>query len=372
MTPPSSRRSSPAEGAPPPAPLAPAERARLVEAVQTNCHIADARSAADLSLCIYLLQMREFYRWEHGIAPLAPLPREAVGTWLAEREALWEALEPRDFVAVPVAGREFDPFDAPAIAAQLRPHGLVYGAGEVAPGRASFFVAELEGVEQRDAVELWTCGAELARAVAAPPAALQGATILLRRQSLRRWWCERYEAWTLKRQTGAFKAALAAHGFDESAAAAELQRIADLDAETLVLHELGEFEAGRRLDPDWQAMRTALGSRRADVFVRAARDHCADCLVTLPALLARGDGAALHAWFANLEGVRELLFPRLWPAYAAWCEGDAGAALGSVVARGAAHWQHVCERVLALHRERGAEAPAAIERWLVSGECALG
>ena len=69
--------------------------------MQTNCHIADARSAADLSLCIYLLQMREFYRWEHGIAPLAPLPREAVGTWLAEREALWEALEPRDFVAVP-------------------------------------------------------------------------------------------------------------------------------------------------------------------------------------------------------------------------------------------------------------------------------
>ena len=43
-----------------PAPLTPAERARLVDAVQTNCHIADARGAADLSLCIYLLQMREF------------------------------------------------------------------------------------------------------------------------------------------------------------------------------------------------------------------------------------------------------------------------------------------------------------------------
>ena len=39
----------------------------LVDAVQTNCDIADARHAADLPLCIYLLQMREFYRWEHGL-----------------------------------------------------------------------------------------------------------------------------------------------------------------------------------------------------------------------------------------------------------------------------------------------------------------
>lgn len=348
------------------------DRARLVEAVQTNCHIADARSAADLSLCIYLLQMREFYRWEHGIAPLAPLARDAVGSWLSGREALWAELEERDFVPVPVGGREFDPFDAPAIAAHLSPHGLAYGAGEVAPGRASFFVAELERIEHRGDAELWICGAELARAVAAPPAALQGATIVLRRESLRRWWCERYEAWTSRRQDGAFKAALAAHGFDESDATAELRRIADLDAETLVLHELGEFETGRRLDPDWHAMRAALASRRADVFVRAVRDHCADCLVTLPALLARGDAAALHAWFANLEGVRELLFARLWPAYSAWCAGDAGAALGEAVARGAEHWLEVCERVLALHREHGADAPVAIERWLVSGECALG
>ena len=33
---------------------------RLVDAVQTNCHITDASHAADMTLCIYLLQMREF------------------------------------------------------------------------------------------------------------------------------------------------------------------------------------------------------------------------------------------------------------------------------------------------------------------------
>ena len=39
----------------------------LLEAVQTNCHIADARHAQDLSLCTFLLQMREFHRWERGL-----------------------------------------------------------------------------------------------------------------------------------------------------------------------------------------------------------------------------------------------------------------------------------------------------------------
>jgi hypothetical protein len=51
----------------------PAALATLVQAVQTNCHIADARHAADLTLCTYLLQMREFYRWEQGL-PLGAQP----------------------------------------------------------------------------------------------------------------------------------------------------------------------------------------------------------------------------------------------------------------------------------------------------------
>ena len=346
------------------------DRARLIAAVQANCHIADARHAADLTLCIYLLQMREFYRWEHGIAALQPLPREQVARWLAAREALWESLEAIDYAPLPVAGQMVAPFDAAAVNALLRPHGLVYGAGQVAAGRASFFLAELERVERRGEVELQVCGSELARGLAAPPAALQGATVVLRRESLRRWLYEKYEAWTLKRQPGPFSAALAARGFDGGDTLA-LERMAEIDAETLVLHELGEFEAGRRLDPDWQALRSALPSRRADLFVRATRDHLADCLVTLPALLRQRDPGALHFWFANLEGVRELLFPRLWPAYTAWCEGDDGAALEAAIAAGAAHWGLACERLLALHRTRGAQAPALIERCVLAPEWAL-
>ena len=38
----------------------------LVAAVRTNCHVTDARHARDMTMCTYLLEMRELYRWERG------------------------------------------------------------------------------------------------------------------------------------------------------------------------------------------------------------------------------------------------------------------------------------------------------------------
>ncbi|MBK7474311.1 MAG: hypothetical protein IPI73_30225 [Betaproteobacteria bacterium] len=78
--------------------------ARLVQAVQANCDISDARHARDMTLCNYLLDMREFYRWECGRPFAETLARADVGQWIARREALWETLEDADFVPLPVMG----------------------------------------------------------------------------------------------------------------------------------------------------------------------------------------------------------------------------------------------------------------------------
>jgi hypothetical protein len=347
-----------------------AELPRLVGAVQTNCHIADARGAADLTLCTYLLQMREFYRWEQGIAALQPLPRAAVAQWLSEREALWESLEQRDYGPLPLAEGPLDPFEVDTINARLQPHGLVYGAGYVAAGRASFVLAQLEHAGQRGDLALRVAGAEHARGLSAPPAALQGSTVLLRRQALQRWLWEKYESWRLKRPDGPFRSALDAHGFAIDGEQA-VQRLAEAEVEPLLLHEIGEFEVGRELGPDWQRLRAALPSRRADLYVRAARDHWADCRVTLPSLLRQGNDASLHFWFANLEGVRALLFPGLWAAYAAWCAGDRGARLLDAASTGQAHWRRLCLQLLQLHRAGEADAPQRIEQCIVSPQSVL-
>lgn len=288
--------------------------AALVNAVQTNCDIADARHARDVSLCTYLLGMREFYRWEHELPYGVSPPRDEVGRWIAEREARWEQIAEEDFRTLPVAGREFDPFAATQINAALAGSGLVYGAGLGRFHKPHFFLAQLAREEQRGAARLLVCGCEYARDVSAIPAASQGATVIVRREALRQWLWEKAEGWNVKQQDGALKSALLAYGFDADPLVA-IERMTDSEIETLVLHEEGELAAGRVLGSDWPAKLQGFSGKRAELLARAVRDNLADCLVTLPSLLQRNAEDSLHFWFSTFDGLRRELFPRLVAAY---------------------------------------------------------
>jgi hypothetical protein len=349
------------------------ERNRLVEAVQTNCHIADARHAADMTLCIYLLQMREFFRWERSIAFGAALARADVGIWIADRESLWSSLEGQAFVALPGGGHAsgWGPFDVAAVNDCLRPEGLLYGAGLVGAQRPVFFLAELHGQARRDGLDVVSAGREIARGLVAPPAALSGGAgggIVLRRESLARWCWEKFEAFTLHRRPGSpFHEVVEAYGFERDFDAA-LARCVDEQAETLVLHELGEHRAGLWLEPGWAEMRLALPSRRAELYARAVRDQLADLSVTLPALLERGAAASIHFWFANYEGVRAELYPSLQTAYEAWRHGDGGRTLRQAIEQGAMHFTRLTRQTLDLHNDDAAGAGPAIEQMLTAPE----
>jgi hypothetical protein len=352
-------------------------RARLVDAVQANCHVADARHAADMTLCTYLLQMREFFRWERALPFGALLPHDEVGAWIAEREALWAGLEEHDFAALPCGEVAIDPFDVGAVDAALRGTGLVYGAGLVGAQRPVFFLAELHSQGQRGGLPVVAAGREWARGLVAPPAALTpplpGApqAIVVRREALARACWQRYEGYTLHRRAGSAMQAVAdAYGLDADLDAA-LARWVDDEAETAVLHELGEHRVGQRLGDDWGAMRLALPSRRAELHARALRDLLADFEVTLPALLERGEPAPVHAWFAAFDGAREALLPALPQAYARWREGDGGSALREAAARGRERFDLLAQRALVLHRAQGDAAAPAIEALLTAAEPAL-
>lgn len=345
-----------------------AARARLVEAVQTNCHIADARQAADLTLCTYLLQMREFYRWERGLPFGAALSRPEVGAWIAEREALWEALEAQPFrpLCADADGRDgVDPFDVDAVNARLQGSGLFYGAGAITAGRMVFFLAEQHGQGRRDGLPVWSTGRELARGLAAPPAVLAGGTespaIVLRRESMARWCWEKVEGFAMRPRPGsAMHAVLQAYALDADFEAA-LPRWLDDAGEVMVLHELGEHRAGAWLGPGWRVLREALPTRRGELHARALRDHLADFMVTLPTLLQRGDAPPLHIWFANYDGLRQQLHPSLPAAYAAWRAGDGGRALATAVARGRAHFEALARRAIDRASAGDADAGPAAE-----------
>lgn len=355
-----------------------AERlAALQQAVQTNCHIADARHAGDLTLCTYLLQMREFFRWEQGRPLGASLPRDAVGAWIAERERLWADLEDASLRPLPLGdGAEaVDPFDVDAVNARLLAGGHVYGAGIGVRGQAVFFLAELHDRPHRGGLPVQVAGRELARGLAAPPAVLDGRgappTVVVRRDALARWGWQLVEAYTMRPRPGsAFDAMLQHYGLARDLDAA-LPRWLDEQTDALVLHELGEQRAGDALGPQWGAMRQSLPTRRGELLARAVRDHLADLAVTLPALLDAGRPGPLHFWFAAYDGLREQLYPGLVEGYRAWREGDGGRRLRELAASGHGHFTALAQRVLARHAADGEAGASAIEAMLAAPEAAL-
>ena len=78
----------------------------------------------------------------------------------------------------------------------------------------------------------------------------------------------------------------------------------NLEAETAVLHEIGEARAGELLGTEWEEMLLDLGRSRAEFTARAVRDHLADCLVTLPALLEHDDDRSLRFYRRGCPGGR--------------------------------------------------------------------
>jgi len=326
----------------------------LVRTVQRNCDIADARHAREMTLCSYLLQMREFCRWQLGL-PVGQIPARAeVAAWIRAREALWEELADAPFVPVPLAGEELEPFAADAINSRLLDAGLCYGGGLGRFGKPHFFLAELQQRQRRGPLEVLICGRELARDIAALPALLQGERIVLRREALGQWLAERIEAWSIRQTGGAMARALGAFGHSDGAAAA-LEAMIEHETETLILHEIGEWQAGHCLGEDWAAM-VAAQSRRGETIARALRDDLADCLSTLPALIERRATASLHLWFATLEGMRRHLLPELTTAYEV--EGDPYAIDGLLKAS-AARLVAAAQSVLAHWRQGGGVAARA-------------
>lgn len=338
---------------------------QLCEAVQTNCHISDARQGADYGLCAYLMKMREYFRWEQGLGFEAPLQKDAVGDWLTEREALWNSLADEEFVPVPLAGESFDPFEVDAINAELEPLGLVYSAGYGAKNKPLFFLGHLERREQPGTVSVWVSGRELARDLTSPAAMNQGERIFIRRESFRRLLWEKLETWRWHRPDNALGRAFACYDF-ENALESSLDAMVEQELSAVLLHEQGEYQVGCEVGERWNGMVMDLVHTPAELMARAIRDHWADCLVTLPELIQQSDAASIHFYVGGLGGMRKMLFPSLQQAYEQWSENGDWQLLQQAAVQGLDHWSGLANELLGLHKSHG-QATAKPIKELVEG-----
>jgi hypothetical protein len=342
----------------------------LIETVQKNCTIADARHARDMTMCTFLLEMREYYRWEMEIPYGARLPKDELGDWLNARESLWDTVEDEDFAPLPLTDTGIDPFDADDVNRALIPQGLVYSSGLGHFRKPHFVLAELKHAEMREGVQVLVAGCEYARDLIAPPAAMRDGAIFLRTDAVRRLLWNKYEEWQWKEKDSALGRAFAHYDFERDVEAG-LDRMAEAESEAMILHEIGEARAESLLGDAWNDMLGQLTSRHAELLARALRDHLADSLVTLPTLLERDAAGSLHFYLANLSGLRRALFPALLQAYESWQARGDRRALAEVVARAEDHWLAQARLLVEMYRRDAERTDAQVSALAASDLSAL-
>ena len=331
----------------------------LSNKVQLNCHISDARHAGNYTLCIYLLKMREFYRWEHQHGFSEKLSTDDIGDWLTGREDLWQDIENDDYHAISIAGNSYDPFDSLKINQSLLSDDLVYSGGYGVKDKPHFFLADLESKENINGYTIYISGREYARDLTSPPAMSNDKTIYIRRESFKRLIWERTDEWRWNRPENAMARAIRCYDFENDLENA-LTEMTKNELDAAILHEIGEIQAGEHLG-DWHQMMHDITFTQAEIMARAVRDHYADTLHTLPTLIRNNNHASIHFYFANLTNMRKHIFPSLMKAYEQWCEDKKTASIERTVATALGHWQDIAQQMLALHQQDAEHCSVTIE-----------
>ena len=324
------------------------KRSDLVQQVQYNCDISDANHAGNYTLCIYLLKMREYYRWLQALDFDQELDSESMSRWLREKEEIWDQVVDQSYQSIQLDNRHYEPFDSQGINAHLADDLLFYHAGIGQKAVQHFFLADRVEQYRQDHVEITITGKEYARDLTAPPAISTRNEIIVRQESLKRMCWERYQEWHWNQLDNPMGTALAYYPFNDSIPEA-LQMMTQTEQATLVQHEIGEMMISQEYAEKWSAMMLGLLGSKAELMARAVRDHLADCLSTLPFLIEQGNPASLHFYFANLTHIRKDLFPSAMSAYQHWRQEGDLSLLRDLPDKSALHWDKTLRSLLAIH-----------------------
>ena len=322
----------------------------LASSVQHNCHISDAKYAGHYSLCIFLLKMREYYRWEQKIPLSHTLTKSDVGEWLSQRECKWQDYEDEELKSLQIDGQLFDPFETTAVNQQLNAQGYVYSGGYGVFQKPHFFLAELLERQAIDDHDIFISQRELARDMVAPPAMIVGKQIFIRKESLRRFIWEKIEEWRWKSDSDTPMArALAC--YQKSDMEKVLTDMCDNECHSAVLHEIGEAKATQLLGAEWKQILNELPHSGLELKLRAIKDHLADSISTLPGLIENENVPALHFYFANFTGMRKEIFPEAIDAYNDWINTKNLNVIEKLSNMGKARWLDIATKIKQTYQE---------------------
>ena len=194
----------------------------------------------------------------------------------------------------------------------------------------------------------------------------QGNTIFIRRESLKRMLWERLETWNWNQPDNALGRALQFYDFNNDLDNA-LEQMTEAELQAMLLHEIGEIKAGELLGEAWEELLVKLPHSKAEIMLRALRDHLADSLSTFPSLIEQQNEASIHFYMGNLNNMRKHLYPGLQTAYEQWLESNDFSIFEKQNELALEHWQSLCQEVLDIAKTH-TEPKTAIED-LIESRC---
>ena len=288
--------------------------------VQRNCRISDARSWGYYSICGLLLRLRELFKWEQGLEPWSTVEKEAVMSWIGEREAEWEVLEDSELEPIRVGDTAFDPFDTEGVNALVEPLGFHYGAGHGMGHKPLFVLGKTLSHTSEDGAEIFLIGKELVRDLSPVPAMNRDGVVIARRDPMKWYLWNRLEDAGMKKDSSLAALAVAQDGrelesllSDPSAAEAYFDALAERETDVAVHHELGEIREEERMAGAWGRALVHSCGKKEELLARGLKDVLADTGEggRLAHIISRRSAASLGLYAAFSEGLHKKLFPGL-------------------------------------------------------------
>ncbi|SHO49261.1 Sfum_1244 family protein [Desulfopila aestuarii] len=293
----------------------------LIEDIQHNCNISDARDHGIYSMCTMVLKLRNLYKWEKGLQPWEEPESADLLDWIDAKEKFWATIANEPYRPLSAFGGTIAPLDLEEVNATLN-GTLFYGAGYGRSMKAVFFLAEKREQRIVEGCPVTILGLEQAREMASPFAMVQEGQIIIRSQSLRYFfWDQVQEVRSSCRSS--LRYALDDYGvlrdgvLDQNLFRDTLDRIVEEEMNLFVYHEVGEMLQSTLTS---ESLKTIIGHFPGSVleFVgRAVKDILADIHPQgLLAYVIREERiSSLAFYLAFMDGLRAKLFPEIQAAW---------------------------------------------------------
>jgi len=293
----------------------------LIEDIQHNCNISDARDHGIYSMCTMVLKLRNLYKWEKGLQPWEEPESADLLDWIEAKENFWATIVEEPYRRLLSSGKSVDPLDLEEVNATLN-GALVYGAGYGRSLKAVFFLAEKLENRIVEGCPVTILGREQAREMASPFAMVQDGRIIIRNESLRYFfWDQIQEIRSSCRRS--LQLALDSYDvlhdgvLDHKGLRDRLDTMVKYEMNLFIYHEVGEILQSTLSSETLRVIIDHFPGSVLEFVSRAVKDILADTHTQglLSFVIRERRLSSLGFYLTFMDGLREKLFPEMQKAW---------------------------------------------------------